>query len=102
MVEENKNKKQSLLTNIYFIIGLSIVVLLIGILGFYIYNEADWITAFYDAAATMSAVGAADEPSKPAAKIFAGFYTLFTGLFYIFLVGIAVALVIGENKDPIL
>lgn len=80
-------KKKSIFTDIRFIIILSLVIFVIGILGFYFFNEQNWPAAIYDTASIMSGVGAADEPHTVSGKIFGTFYTLFIGLGYIFLIG---------------
>lgn len=59
--------------------------LVIGVLGFHIFEKQDWITSFYDASCILSIVGAGDDPKTPEGKIFGALYTLSIGLGYIFL-----------------
>lgn len=77
--------------NLKFIIVLTLVLLAIGVLDFYIYNEENWITSFYEAASILSAVGASDTPITPEGKIFAGIYTLVAGLGYIIILSYIVS-----------
>ena len=72
--------------------------LLIGILGYYMYHHQDWIDALYNTTSVMSGVGAANTPSGHSAQIFASFYTLFVGLIYIIFITLFIGTVIVENN----
>lgn len=97
----NNNRNKNFFRNIWFILAISICLFTIGVLGFYTFHISDWVTAVYDTTAIMSAVGAADEPHSTQGKIFASFFTMFTGLFYIFLISYFVTsfLVSQEMND---
>ena len=73
-------------SNFLTIFILFLVVLAIGILGFYIYDKQNWIESFYNATTTMSNVGATVIPSNNNAIIFSGLYSLFTGLFFVYII----------------
>lgn len=47
------DKKKHPFQNIRFIIILTLVLLAIGVLGFYLFHEPNWVTAFYDAASIL-------------------------------------------------
>ena len=68
--------------NFYYIFFISVIVLLIGMIGYYYLNRQNWTQAFYYSASVMSLVGAADQPITDPAKIFAGMYNLIVGLGY--------------------
>lgn len=82
---EKEEIKECILTDYRFVIVLTIVMLVIGVLGFHIFEKQDWITSFYDASCILSIVGAGDDPKTPEGKIFGALYTLSIGLGYIFL-----------------
>jgi hypothetical protein len=83
-------KKKHIFQDIRFLILLTLTTLVIGILGFYLFHKKEWVTALYDATAILSAVGAADEPTNDAGKIFASFYTMFVGLCYILILAFVI------------
>jgi hypothetical protein len=66
---------------------LFLVILAIGILGFYLYHKPDWINALYNASTTLSGVGSSELPTMESSSVFYSFYSLITGLFYIFIFG---------------
>ena len=60
-------------------------------LEYFSYHHRDWVDAMYNTTAIMSGVGGADTPNGHKSQIFASFYTMFIGLFYIIAVTIFVA-----------
>ncbi len=101
-VNKNKKNKNNERTDrlwywFYILLFISIVVLGIGVLGYYVYHHRDWIDAFYNATAVMSGVGAADTPNGHAAQLFASFYTLGIGFFYITIITAFIITVLSEN-----
>lgn len=92
------NKKNNIFKDFRFIVVLSIVLLAIGILGFYIFHKPDWYEALYDASSILSAVGAANEPETNEGKIFDSIYTLVVGLGYIFLISYTVTQLLRESE----
>ena len=98
MKDENKRRKKNekLYGYIVFAICLTLVLFIIGILGFYLFEKPDWIKSIYSTAAVMSVVGI-DEPKKDAAKIFASFYMMAIGLGYIFLMSYIVTSLLESN-----
>lgn len=100
MKEDKKNKEDKddrLITDLWFIVFLSLVLLIIGIVGFYFYEGRGWVDAFYDTSAILSVAGATSGPQSVNGKIFGGIYTLIVGLGYIFLIGFAIITLLDEN-----
>lgn len=60
----------------------------IGILGYHHYEELSWIDAYANAAMILSGMGPLTPLNTDAGKIFAGSYALFSGLAFIFIMGI--------------
>ena len=54
--------------------------LLIGICGYALLNDEPWIDALVDASMILSGMGPVSPLKYPAAKIFASFYALMSGL----------------------
>ncbi len=75
------------------IIGMSItfIFLIIGMIGFHYYERADWIEAYANAAMIMSGVGPIANPITNEGKIFAGTYSLLSGMGYLIVIGIVFA-----------
>jgi hypothetical protein len=75
-----------------FLALLAIVAsLLVGMLGYHLFERMPWIDAFANAAMILSGMGPFGNLTTDAGKIFAGFYALFSGLFFILILGIVYA-----------
>ncbi len=55
----------------------------IGILGYHRFEGLSWLDSFLNASMILGGMGPVNELHCPAAKIFAGFYALFSGLIFI-------------------
>jgi hypothetical protein len=77
----------SLLTGIVLIF----VALGIGMLGYHGFEKMSWIDAFANAAMILSGMGPLGPLSTSSGKLFAGFYALFSGIFFIAVAGIVMA-----------
>ena len=62
--------------------------LLVGILGYHIFQGLPWLDAFLNAAMILSGMGPVDVPTTTAAKLFAGCYALFSGVVFITIAGV--------------
>ena len=60
----------------------------IGILGYHCFDELSWLDSFLNASMILGGMGPVSEMHCPAAKLFAGFYALFSGLFFVGIVSI--------------
>ena len=89
MKEDKKIKKrrENIFTNVGFVSLLIVFFLLVGALGYYLFDKPNWVEAFYTSASVMTGVGAAEIPRQNAGKIFATFFTLVTNLLFLFIVG---------------
>ena len=92
----NHKKNNNLFYWFLILILISILILIVGILGYYNFHKDDWIDAIYNATAIMSGVGAAEQPINKSAQIFASFYTMFIGLFYLIIITVYVAIALEE------
>ena len=63
----------------------------IGTLGYYWLGERPWLDAFLNASMILSGMGPVDRMEKDAAKVFAALYALFSGLFFVGVVGLLLA-----------
>lgn len=68
-----------------------IVSLLMGIVGYRIFENFSWVDAFVNAAMLMGGMGPVNELRTDAGKIFAGVYSMYCGLVFIIAVGFLVA-----------
>jgi hypothetical protein len=73
-----------------FAIGLLAIslALLIGMIGYHFFEKMPWIDAFANASMILSGMGPLSPLYTTAGKIFAGFYALFSGLSFIFIIGV--------------
>ena len=72
-------------------LGLAAFSLLLGILGYRIFEGMAWIVAFVNAAMILGGIGPVGELHTHAGKLFAGIYALYCGLIVIISMGILIA-----------
>jgi hypothetical protein len=60
----------------------------IGILGYHFFDNLDWIDAILNSAMIVGGMGPVDPLSTPAAKLFASFYAISSGVVFIGVVGL--------------
>jgi hypothetical protein len=71
-------------------LGIVIVSLGIGIIGYHVFEGLSWIDSTVNAAMILGGMGPVNQLYTNAGKIFAAFYALFSGI--VFLVAVAVLL----------
>lgn len=74
-----------------FALILGLILLIIGTLGFYLYEKTDFVTSLYNSSTILTVVGATFGPQTTKGKIFATFYTLFIGFFYVYLISFIIS-----------
>jgi hypothetical protein len=72
-------------------VGLIFMALAIGMLGYHHFERMSWIDSFANAAMILSGMGPLGPLSTNSGKLFAGFYALFSGIFFIAVAGIVLA-----------
>jgi hypothetical protein len=77
-VFRNRLLKFSLISLAVFIISLSI-----GIFGYHFLAELGWIDSFLNASMILGGMGPVDILKSDSAKLFAGFYSLFSGVAFL-------------------
>jgi hypothetical protein len=81
-----------LATSLLIGVGLIFMALTIGMLGYHHFERMLWIDSFANAAMILSGMGPLGPPlTTNAGKLFAGFYALFSGIFFIAVAGIVLA-----------
>jgi hypothetical protein len=88
-----ESRVQPLLTRTQFVrrvvlhlaaaIGLLLVSLAAGMLGYACFEHLPWIDAFLNAAMLLGGMGPVNAPVSDGGKFFAGLYALYAGLFFI-------------------
>jgi hypothetical protein len=71
--------------------GGVIVAAAIGTIGYHLTARLPWVDAFLNASMILAGMGPVDKLETSAAKLFASFYALFSGLVFIALMGIVLA-----------
>ena len=72
-------------------LGLAAISLLLGILGYRIFEGTAWIDAFVNAAMILGGMGPIGELHTNIGKLFAGIYALYSGLIVIISMSILIA-----------
>lgn len=80
-----------LFKNLFFVFVLISIALFIGMSGYHFSEKMPWIDAFINASMILSGMGPVSTLQTAAGKLFAGFYALFSGLFFIFIMGLILA-----------
>ena len=75
-------------------IGLIVISLVIGMIGYHRLEGLPWLDAFTNAAMILSGMGPLTELHTPSAKIFAGCYAIYSGFALITIIGIVLAPVV--------
>lgn len=85
----NKKKKKQC-TNPFkdflVIFVLTVLITIVGTIGFYMYHKQDWLNALYNATLILTSVGSPENHTEPSSMIFTSLFSLFTCLFYLFIV----------------
>lgn len=72
-------------------LGMVLVSLAIGIVGYHVVGGLDWIDATVNAAMILGGMGPVNELHTAAAKLFAAAYALFSGLVFLVSLGVLLA-----------
>lgn len=72
-------------------LGLLVVPLLIGVVGYMWLAGLGPVDAFLNAAMILGGMGPVDQLTSDGAKIFAGAYALFSGIFFLVVAGVVLA-----------
>lgn len=82
------------LRNLVIGIGITLLSLFIGMLGYHHIEKMSWVDAYVNAAMILSGMGPVKELKTDAGKIFAGSYALFSGIIFLIVMAIIFAPVI--------
>lgn len=55
----------------------------IGVVGYHIYFELGWIDSLYNASLILTGMGPVDKAPNDSAKVFASFYSLYSGVAFL-------------------
>ncbi len=74
-------------------VGLAIVVgsWVVGVLGYHYLQGLDWLDSVLNAAMILGGLGPVDPITRTAAKWFASFYALYSGLVFLVVAGLLIA-----------
>jgi hypothetical protein len=79
-----------LLRHVLVALAAIVCALGIGIIGYHHFDRLSWLDSFLNASMILGGMGPVSELTSPAAKLFAGFYALFAGLFFVGVVSIII------------
>lgn len=72
-------------------LALIIVALGMGMLGYHVFENMNWVDSFANASMILSGMGPLGELKTTAGKIFAGCYALFSGVAFLTSIGLVFA-----------
>jgi hypothetical protein len=79
------------LRHVAFVLAAIALALMIGVAGYHYIGRLAWIDALLNASMILAGMGPVDTLTNDAAKLFASFYALFSGLFFIGILGVLLA-----------
>ena len=71
--------------------GLLFAAVGLGTIGYHTAGQLPWIDAFLNASMILGGMGPVDRMETTAAKLFAAFYALFSGLVFVGVIGVVLA-----------
>ena len=76
-----------------FLIGSGLIIFSLGIggIGYHFFGNLDWLSAFLNASMILTGMGPVDPMTSSSGKLFAIFYSLFSGVTFLIIVGIIFA-----------
>lgn len=80
--------------DIIFIVSFVAFSVAIGMIIYRVFGRLGWVDSFYNASMVLSGAGPVNELPTNTAKIMAGLYTLYSGIFFLILIAIIIARVI--------
>jgi hypothetical protein len=87
--------RQAYIRRIIYAVCLSALLLalwtIIGMVGYHFLANLSWVDSFLNAAMIVGGMGPVDALSTPAAKLFAGFYAIFSGVIFLSIFSLLVA-----------
>jgi hypothetical protein len=86
-----KEFAQRLAVNAGFGLGLILVSLGIGILGYHLFEDLPWIDALLNASMILGGMGPVNALASDAGKVFASIYALYSGVVLLASVGVLAA-----------
>lgn len=82
---------QRLWKNILIAAILVVLSLLIGTIGYHFFGPLAWIDSFLNASMILTGMGPVDHLNTEGGKLFAAFYSLFSGIAFLTTIGIVLA-----------
>jgi len=80
-----------LLRHAGYTLPLLVVSLLLGMVGYHVFEGLDWVSGFLNSAMLLGGMGPVDAPHTTGGKLFAGMYALYAGLVFIVTTAILLA-----------
>lgn len=80
-----------ILSSVALGLGLIVVSLAAGMVGYHVLENLSWIDSFLNASMILSGMGPLWDPRSTGGKVFAGLYALYSGLAVLIIAGIMLA-----------
>lgn len=72
-------------------LAVVLAALFLGMAGYHVTEKMSWLDAFLNASMILSGMGPAAELHTSGGKLFAGFYSLFSGVVFLVIAGVMLA-----------
>lgn len=70
---------------------LIVAAVIIGTVGYHVLGDLGWVDAFLNASMILGGMGPVDRMDTTVGKLFAALYALFSGLFFLAVIGVLIA-----------
>lgn len=83
--------RRRVLRHATIMVGLGVGSLLVGVVGYHVFEGLPWIDALVNSSMLLGGMGPVDALHTTAGKLFASFYALFSGIVFLIAVGVMFA-----------
>lgn len=85
----------------FFASGILIFSLALGVIGYMVFAELNFIDAFLNASMILTGMGPVSSMQNESAKLFASFYALYSGVAFLSVIGVFIAPIVHRFMHKI-
>lgn len=98
---KNNSNGSSLWKSVAIALTLTTFAVMVGIVGYWYFEGLSILDSFLNASMILAGMGPVDKLTQSSAKLFAGFYALFSGLVFIALIAIVLSTTLHAVADSL-
>ena|ERR1044072_8419479 len=88
---DQKTYLRRLFRSMLWAAGILFLSLMIGVLGYHTFGHLGWVDSLLNASMILTGMGPVDRMPDNAGKLFASFYSLFSGIAFLSTMGVVIA-----------